>query len=228
MEAKLGAMRDHRGAVRRRALARAVPVVLLVTGLTAACTDSSQDEGDAESASPTATPLSEVDLTGVVATRSAFCDALETEPVAAVLGGDPDITIAYDSGQRTEVATGLRDVANEYSCYFERGSEDDQRTARAWLFAQPITPAEAEGFIKEREVEEACKPAGELSFGDPGLVQTCGTGTRRRVTAVGLFGDGWLTCQATSPASVAEEELLEQTQLWCADVARTTASPSAS
>ena len=220
----MGAMRDHRGAVRRRALARAAPAVILVAGLTAACTDSSQNDGGAESASPTATPLSEVDLTGVVASRSAFCDGLEEEPVAAVLGGDPDITISYDSGQRTEVASGLRDVANEYSCYFERGSDDAQRTARAWLFAQPITQAEAEGFIEERRAEKECEPAGELAFGDPGLVQSCGTATRRRVTAVGLFGDGWLTCQATAPASVAEDELLEQTQLWCADVARTTSA----
>lgn len=211
-------MRDHRRAVRRRTLTRLVPVVLAVTGLTAGCTGSS-DTPDAESPSATTTALSDLDLTGVVATRASFCDALDVESVADVLGGEPDRSDSYESGQRVELAPGLRDVAHEYSCFFGRGS----RTARAWLFAQPATARQAEGWIEERRADDRCRAAGELAFGDPGLVQSCTQESRRRVTGVGLFGDGWLTCQATAPSSVPEGDLLEQTQRWCAEVAQATA-----
>jgi hypothetical protein len=171
--------------------------------------------------------LSEVDLAGVELSRTEFCDDLDDAAVAEVLGGEPDASDSYASGQRAEVAPGLNDVAHEHSCYFERGAEAELRTARAWLFAQSVTADQARAWIAVRERTEGCGPAGELAFGDPGLIQSCDTGSRRRITAVGLFGDSWLTCQATGPAtgpeSLAPEELLEQTQRWCVQVAETAA-----
>ena len=210
-------MREHRRAVRRRPLSRGASVVLVVTALTAGCTESSERAEESPSpTAPTVTPLSELDLTGVVVERAPFCDALDADAVTTVLGGEPELTDSYTSGQLVQLGPGLRDVANEYSCLFERGS----RTARAWLFAQPVTPAQARTMVEMRGNDKTCEPAGELSFGDPGLVQSCEPEGRRRVTAVGLFGDGWLTCQTTAPGSADATELLEQTQLWCAEVAR--------
>jgi hypothetical protein len=211
-------MRDQRRAVRRRPLVRLAPAALLVTGLTCGCTGSSSDEPE-ESSTPSATALSDIDLSGVVADRAAFCDALDPESVATVLGGEPEQTDGYESGQRAELAPGLRDVANEYSCTFGRGP----RTARAWLFAQPVGPGQARTLIEQRGSDKSCEPAGDVSFGDPGLVQSCRSEARRRVTAAGLFGDGWLTCQVTVPQSVDEADLLEQAQRWCAEVAQATA-----
>ena len=213
-------MHEDRRAVRRTPPVRLVIGALLVTVLAGGCT--SPSDGNAEagaSPSPTTTQLAEVDLTGVVAARTAFCDALDPASVVDLLGGEAEATDTYESGQRVEVAPGLRDVANEYSCKLER----DDRTARAWLFAQSVSPEQARGWVRELSADERCRPAGELSFGDPGLVQSCGQDDRRRVTAAGLFGDGWLTCQATAPRAVDEAELLELTQRWCAEVAQTTA-----
>lgn len=217
MGTSLGAMREDRRAVRRRPLARLASVVLVATGLMAGCTESSEKvEEPPPATATTATPLSELDLTGVVAERAPFCDALDPESVATVLGGQPELTDSYSSGEVAQLGPGLRDVANEHSCLFERGS----RSARAWLFAQPVTPAQARTMVEGRGSDRACEAAGELSFGDPGLVQSCEPEGRRRVTAVGLFGDGWLTCQTTAPGSADATELLEQTQRWCAEVAR--------
>ena len=217
-------MRQPRAAVRRGPLARLAAAAVVVAFVTAGCSGSS-DETEPEPV-PSDTPLGDVDLTGVVAERDAFCDALSSESVAPVIGGEPEETDEYTSGQEVLVAPGLQDVAHEYSCYFERGSGKSARTARAWLFAQPADAADAKEWIKERSADEACRPAGELEFGSPGLVQSCDQDTRRRVTAVGLFGDGWLTCQSTAPLSVDADELLEETQRWCAGVAQSTASSS--
>lgn len=220
-------MRDQPQAVRRRRPAGLAAALILVAGLTAACTGSTDEPTDAGSASPTptSTPLADLDLTGVTLPRTpSFCEALDPSAVSGVLGGEAETTVAYRSGQRTEVVTGLRDVANEYSCYFERGQGAAERTARTWLFAQAVSPSEARQWVEERQSDEGCRSAGELAFGEPGLVQSCSSGTRRRVTAVGLFGDGWLTCQTTAPAAVDEAELLEEAQRWCADVVQSAAA----
>jgi hypothetical protein len=216
-------MRQVRRAVRRGPLTRLAVVAFVVAGLTSGCSGSDETASPEPAASDT--PLADVDLTGVVAARTPFCDALDPDAVATVLGGEPTSTDEYASGQKASLAPGLEDVAHEYSCSFERGSADKLRTARAWLFAQAATPAQARRWVEERSDDEGCRDAGELSFGDPGVVQSCGDGSRRRVTAAGLFGDGWLTCQATAPAKTDEAELLEQVQRWCAEVALTTTAP---
>jgi hypothetical protein len=154
-----------------------------------------------------------------VASRTEFCDVLDPESVATALGGEPDTTDSYASGQRAEMAPGLEDVTHEFSCTFARGSH----MARAWLFAQPATAKQARSWIQERMADEACHAAGELSFGDPGLVQLCDDPSQRRVTAVGLFGDGYLTCKLTGPPGTDEDDLLDRAQRWCAEVAQSTA-----
>ena len=213
-------MRQLRGAVRRGPLTRLAVAVVVVTGLTAGCSGS--DDDSAPEPLPSDTPLAEVDLTGVVAARTAFCDALNPDSVATVLGGEPTRTDEYSSGQRAELAPGLEDVAHEYSCFFERGKDAKSHTARAWLFAQPVTAPEARHLVEQRSGEDGCRDTGELSFGAPGVVQSCVQGSRRRVTAAGLFGDGWLTCQATAPSTTGEADLLDKVQRWCAEVALTT------
>ena len=213
-------MHDHRGGVRRSALTRLAPVAVVVTLLTAGCTGSgSSSDG---SPAPSDTPLSAVDLTGVAASRASFCDSLDPDAVAAVLGGAPEKDSSYGSGQRAELAPGLKDVSHEFSCTFDRGP----REARAWLFAQPATAAQARGWIKERTADDSCKAAGELTFGDPGLVQLCRDKLQLRVTAAGLFGDGYLTCKVTAPPKSDETDLLDRAQRWCADVAVTVGQTS--
>ncbi len=209
-------MRDQRGAVRRSRLRGLAPAVLAVTLLTAGCTGS--DEAPDETG-PSETPLADVDLTGVSAARTPFCDAIDPASVATALGGEPDKSRDYASGQRARMTPKMRDVAHEFSCTFERGP----RMARAWLFAQPATGRQARTWVEERSNDDACRPAGKLSFGDPGVVQVCHDPSQLRVTAAGLFGDGYLTCKLSGPKRTDEDALLERAQRWCAEVAQTTA-----
>ena len=213
-------MHGSRGGERSSTLARLAPVALVVTLLTAGCTAS--DDSPDGSPVPSDTPVSDIDLTGVAASRTSFCDALDPESVATALGGEPDKKKSYGTGRRAELAPGLKDVSHEFSCTFERG----KREARAWLFAQPVTARQARSWVKERSADGACHPAGELSFGDPGLVQLCRDKSQRRVTAVGLFGDGYLTCKLTAPPKSDRADLLDRGQRWCAEVARTVGQTS--
>ncbi len=212
-------MRERGRAVRRRPSSGLALTVVLVAGLSAGCTE---PDDPAEEPTPSSSALADIDLTGVVASRAAFCDDLDPEGVEELLGGEPSKTTSYDAGQRAELTSGLRDVANEYSCYYERGSGTTLQTARAWIFAQPVSAGQAQEWVRERERDERCEVDGELTFGDPGLVQSCAQESRRRVTAVGLFGDAWVTCQATASKSTEADELLEAAQRWCAQVALTT------
>lgn len=213
-------MRVHRGAVRRSRLVRLAPAVLAVALLTAGCTSS--DDSTESNPAPSDTPLADIDLTGVAASRTSFCDSLDKDAVATALGGEPKKEKSYGSGERATLTTGLKDVSHEFSCSFERGP----REARAWLFAQPVTRGEVFKWIDERGEDKGCAAAGDLQFGKPGLVQICQDKSQLRVLAVGLFGDGYLTCKLTAPAKSDEEELLDRGQRWCADVAVTVGQTS--
>src|SRR5437868_1244574 len=105
-------MRQPRAAVRRGPLSRLAAVAVVVAGLTAGCSGS--DDDTTPEPVPSDTPLSEVDLTGVAASRTEFCDALDPDSVTTVLGGEPKTTDSYASGQRAELAPGLKDVAHEF------------------------------------------------------------------------------------------------------------------
>ena len=159
---------------------------------------------------PTTVAVEDIDLSGVRAVRADFCERLDEEAIGAVVGGEPRKSDSYSKGDRREVSPGVVDVVNEYGCTYRRG----KRVAQAWLFAQPVTKDDARALLAERRTTKGCRPAGDLEFGTPGLVQQCEGDGVRRTTMAGLFGDGWLTCEAQAP--------LEDAQRWCAAVALTT------
>lgn len=208
-------MRRHRG-VRRRRRSRLTAAAVLVFA-TGACTpDSSPRPGR-----PEQTPLAQIDLGGLSVPRAPFCDLLDTEAVSTLLGGEPTMTYHYDAGDRRRLAAGLTDVAHEYNCTFS----GNRRTARAWVFAQPLTAADGRRLPADRRAGRGCRTAGTLEFGSPGLVQSCTVEDQRRVAMAGLFADGWLSCEVTAPLATNGPELLEQVQRWCAEVATSAAAP---
>ncbi len=205
-------------ALRRTAIA--LPTAVLLAGGLVGCTGTSEDPVPP---APTETPLAEVDLSGVAVAREPFCDALDPDAVADVLGGAPRSTDAYESGDTRRLAPGLRDVVHEHGCTFDRG----RSRAAAWVFAQPVTAAQARALVRERKDVRGCAPAGDLRFGTPGSVLACVGKVRgravRRTSLAGLFGDAWLTCEVTRPTASEgagpDRVARESAQRWCASVA---------
>jgi hypothetical protein len=221
--------------MRRRAAAWGVPALTLVvaTLLVGACTAGSQSP---RAAGPGVVPLQQVDLSGLAAIRAPFCGALDQAALSTVLGGKPWRDASYAPGDRVSLTPALHDVAHEYGCAFRKRGI----TARAWLFAQPVTRTQAEAYVAARRGVPGCAPAGVLRFGSPGLVQACrpaphaggpadagaAPGTHL-VTMSGRFGSGYLTCQVSAAPGprLSDDDLLTRGQRWCASVATTVGTP---
>ena len=172
---------------------------------------------------PTTVPVADLDLSGLAAVRAPFCEALDPTALSDLLGRDPRRRSTWSPGDRVRLEEGLVDVADEYGCSFVRRGV----TARAWLFAQPVSRREAGGYVEERRRTPGCRAAGVLSFGSPGVVQACrvaGKSPARVVAMAGRFGDGWLTCEVTAAPASAGAGLIERAQRWCAAVATTVAA----
>src|SRR3954451_21980288 len=153
--------------VRRASPSRAPLVALLLSVvLLGGCTS---EASAPRRTGPTAVPLEQVDLSGVSAVWAPFCEALDETSTTAALGGKPQRSSAYGPGDRVALTPDIRDVAHEYGCVFRRGG----MTARAWLFAQPVTRGQARSYVAERHRVPGCSTAGVLEFGSPGVVQTC-------------------------------------------------------
>lgn len=208
-------------------VAVAVSVLLL-----AACT--TETPAPSRSAEPSVVPLQAIDLAGVSAKRAPFCDSLDVTAISSVLGGKPRHVASYGPGDRVALTPGVRDVAHEYGCVFQRRGV----TARAWLFAQPVTRGQARSYVGTRLHARGCSTAGVLKFGSPGVVQLCRPGSpepRRKArhggaalaSMAGLFGPGYLTCQvsATPESRLSHDDLLTRAQRWCASVATTVGTP---
>jgi hypothetical protein len=194
-------------------------VFALAAGLLAGCTGE-----DVEQPAPTTTPLAEVDLTGVSVPRASFCGDLDETSLTEVLGGAPDRTDTWSSGDRVKLSPGTTDVVHEHGCSYGRGPV----TARAWVFAQPVTPASARRWVQELRSSPRCERGGPLGFGSPGAVVTCADRRDTTVRMAGLFGESYLTCEvarrsgrstADDSPELAASERAEQAQRWCADVA---------
>jgi hypothetical protein len=170
---------------------------------------------------PTPTRLSSLDLSDLPITRGPFCDALDQNDVETALGGPVTATQHYNSGDRATLATGLADVSHEYNCGY-RAANGVQ--ARAWVFAEPVTPGIGRSIARESTGEAGCRPiAGAPRFGTPSAGTLCRAtdpaGTA--VTLRGLFGDSWLTCQLSTPATAAASDTVRRAEQWCVRVATT-------
>ena len=175
-------------------------------------------------ATPPATPLAHtlatLDTTTMTLERAPFCDRVTGADVAAALGAAPTAETAWKNGDKVPLGS-TTDVAHEYGCQWSTADH----AAAAWIFAPPVTVAEADTLIDAATKVEGCTPiAGAPAFGSPSVALTCG-GT---VSYRGLYGDAWLVCTLGGPAAVAE--VTATAPRWCASVAlaaQATAAPAA-
>ena len=91
-------------------------------------------------------------------------------------------------------------------------------SARAWVFARPVTARLASRVVRDAAGQERCRTAGNAGFGDPSYRQVCRVGDTQRARRAGLFGQTWLTCELTVPASTPAREVDQRTDAWCVEV----------
>lgn len=162
-----------------------------------------------------ATPLADYDTTGVVVTRGSFCDAVPDAAVEEALGGAPESTTAYDNGDRVRLADGLRDVAHEFGC----GWMAPGVTARAWVFAPPVTRRAARDLARSvRDQPDCVRTPGTPEFGRPSTALVCEIGRRTEASYRGLYGDAWLTCTLSTEERLPPDELADRAGRWCVAV----------
>ncbi len=163
----------------------------------------------------TSTPLAAYETSGVVLVRDSFCDAVPTEAAVEALEDDPESTKSYDNGQRARLSADLRDVAHEFGCAWLTSGG----TARAWVFAPPVTRHSARGLAREVRTEPGCTSVPDApEFGKPSAALVCEVGTEVEVSYRGLFGDAWLTCTLSSAPGVPRAELTDRAGRWCVAV----------
>lgn len=159
-------------------------------------------------------PLASVGTDAVPVERAEFCDALSKDAVATALGGPASGTDHYGDGDTVEISPGVTDVAHEFNCTFVGA---DGSSARAWVFAPPVTRARA-AELAERPVDapDCAALLGAPLFGDPTSATRCERNGRSTVSFRGLFGDAWLTCEVTVATEATDVQ--ERADRWCVAV----------
>jgi hypothetical protein len=188
-----------------------VVTALLVAPLLGGCTGSDDD-----SPKPTAapTPIGKLDTGSVQLARAEFCDRLGTSAVEAALGGEPTHDDTWGNGDPVPgAAGGSGEVGHELGCAWTGAGG---ATARAWLFARPVTTPFAKILVARAGRTQGCAAAQTPVFGSPAVLQTCTLADNvERVRRAGLFGDTWLTCEVSDAPAV---DLAKRTDRWCAAV----------
>lgn len=147
----------------------------------------------------TPTPLASYDGAGAAVQRISFCTRIPTSAVAAAVV-KVGSTRHYANGEQ---APDTGDIAHEYGCIFDG---ETGLTAKAWVFAPPVTPDDAKQLVAEGGKARGCQLVDAHKFGSPALGTLCRTPTTNTVTYSGLFGDAWLSCSITAPAAKAADE----------------------
>ena len=203
----------------------AVVAVALVPALAAGCSGGDRSGAD-KPATARPTPLAKLDAGTVRIARATFCAQVSATEVRRALGAKPDADQQWGNGDpvpssapsnsgtspATGSPTGSGDVGHELGCAWTTTAG---AAARAWVFARPVTPDFARTLVAQAAHARGCTAEQAAHFGNPTLLQTCTEGGVERVRRAGLFGDTWLTCELSGPASTRPRARLDE---WCAAV----------
>ena len=176
----------------------------------AGCSGGSEPSAEPSSVAPT--PLSEFATDTLTVARGDFCSRVAPSAVEDALGGAADSAEKWANGDRVELADGVRDVAHEFGC---RWSAADGTTAQGWVFAPPVTPAQAERLRRTVARADGCRAVPDAPrFGASSVAVRCADGT---TSFHGLFSDAWLSCSLTGGQ---EPDAVDRTGRWCVTVAQ--------
>ncbi len=189
--------------------ARRLIAVLVLGALATGC-------GGEKPAAPDAapTPIARLEAAAMQVPRIEFCPLVPKSAVTDALGGKAVSADAYGNGDEQELVGIGKDVVHEIGCAWT-GTD---LTARAWVFARPISGAFARQVIADARKTEGCRVVAGPAFGTPSITQVCATAGGQRVRHAGLFGQTWLTCEL-SATSTQPTDLRQRTDQWCVEVA---------
>ncbi|MGZ5398649.1 MAG: hypothetical protein ACXWDM_01465 [Nocardioides sp.] len=182
------------------------------------CTTGEVPPAPEPAAEPERTTLESYDTAGVDVIRGPFCDRVSPTGIEHALGNVPAESESWDDGDRERLPDGTRDRVHEYGC---RWTAADATQASAWVFAPPVTAAQARALTRDvsrNAFGATCRPAPEPGdFGAPGATATCSLDSGGTlVERAGLFGDAWLTCSVLAAGNPVD--LAERVSEWCVHV----------
>jgi len=193
-------------AVRRPAAALAG--ALLALALVGCTSDEADPPAEPQA---TSTALSDFATDGLSVARGEFCARVAPDAVTEALTGDAADSDTWANGDRTKLAAGVRDVAHEYGCSWTGA---DGTVASAWVFAPPVTPAQATALAKDARGADGCRPVADApAYGARSVAVRCGD----EIAFHGLFGDAWLSCSLQTPGAQPD---LDRGGRWCVAVAQ--------
>lgn len=165
---------------------------------------------------PSPTPIASLNTVAMQVPRIEFCGLVPSSAVTEALGGKPDSDATYGNGDEEELPDIGSDVVHEIGCSW---TGKDGVSARAWVFARPISTAFARTVIASGRRTVGCRRVPGPAYGKPSMTSLCQRPDgEQRVRHAGLFGQTWLTCELAA-ADVAGTELRTRTDAWCVEVA---------
>lgn len=207
------------GQLRVTQVVAAVTAVVLGSALIAGC---GGDDDPAPAPATAGPPISELTTSELNLVRVDFCDLVPKAAVRRALAGAARSASSWGNGDPVP-GGGPGDVGHEVGCAWKGAGG---RTARAWVFARPVSPAFAGSLVRAGAEQERCRAVKGPAFGKPALTQVCTvpeknvTGLVTRFRHAGLFGDTWLTCEVTGPAAK-RDDVRSRAGSWCVGVATT-------
>ena len=153
------------------------------------CSGESAPEQPTKTPSVGATPLEDYDTGALTLVRDDFCERVSEGAITAALGAEAAETTAWAPGRRLP---GTRDIGNEFGCSWATPSV----TARAWVFAPPISRPRATDFTGEIVGTKCEEREDAPALGRPGVAQRCELDSGTTQTGYyGLVGDAWVGCE---------------------------------
>ena len=185
-----------------------VTLVCLLLAL-AGCSDS--EPGSPRTTAPRA--IGDLDPASMSLVRVEFCDLVPAGAVQAALGAVPAGDTSWRNGD--PVPGGSADeIGREFGCGWSAAAGS---TARAWVFARPVTPPFARTLVRSAAKTDGCRSA-RSAFGRPAVLETCSRANNKQLARhSGLFGDTWLTCEVTQPGT--RKAATARANAWCLAVA---------
>ena len=195
------------------------PRILLVLVAAAALLTGCRGETTPSTApTPTTIPIERLNTEQLMLPRIDFCTLVPAAAVDRALGSKAWKVHDWHNGDQARLTAGREDVVAEHLCQWS--AKSGQSTARAWMFARPVSAKFAREVIRTQRRPDSegrdCRGEPTPYFGSPSLLQTC-PGDVVRVRRAGLFHDTWLTCEVSDAASVAA--VRQRADDWCSEVA---------
>jgi hypothetical protein len=109
----------------------------------------------------------------------------------------------------------------------------DGTSAKVWVFARPVTTAEARTVVRRARRGRDCAFPDAVGFGSPGLTSVCEVPAPGQSSPIvrarleGLFGHSWLACEISEPleaspgAQKPRADVVQRAEQWCVNVVTT-------